>query len=74
EYQGKGIDYFMIVEGAKLIQKKDQYQEYEMQWMGDFNPRMMNIAKNLGAGKSRTLVTYRYLFDRSKEFKRHPIL
>jgi len=23
---------------------------------------------------TRTLATYRYLFDRTKEFKRHPIL
>ena len=73
EYQGKGIDYYMIMEGARLIQKKSQYNEYEMQWMGDFNPKMINIAKNLGAEKSRTLGTYRYLFDRTLEFKRHPI-
>jgi hypothetical protein len=74
EYQGKGIDYYMIVEGAKVIQKKKQYHELELQWQGDFNPKMLNISKNLGATKSRLLCTYRYLFDRSKEFKRHPII
>ncbi len=73
EYQNKGIDYFMIVEGAAAIKKKAQYDDYEMQWMGDFNPRIINVAKNLGAEKSRMLATYRYLFDRSREFKRHPI-
>lgn len=72
-YQGKGIDYFMIMEGAALIQKMDQYHDYEMQWQGDFNPRMLNISRHLGAEKSRVLATYRYLFDRSKEFKRHPV-
>jgi hypothetical protein len=45
-----------------------------MQWIGDFNPRMINIAENLGTHRSRILSTYRYLFDRQKEFKRHPIL
>jgi hypothetical protein len=36
---------------------------------------MGNVAKNLGdAHVSRKLTTYRYLFDRGKEFKRHPML
>ena len=74
EYQGLGIDYYMIVEGARVIQKDKQYDELELQWQGDFNPRILNISKNLGATQSRMLATYRYIFDRSKEFKRHPIL
>ena len=74
EFQGTGIDSYMIVEGAKLIQGNRQYEELELQWQGDFNPRMLNISKNLGATKSRNLATYRYLFDRTKEFKRHPML
>jgi hypothetical protein len=45
-----------------------------MQWIGEFNPKMMNIAASLGTYKSRRLITYRYLFDRTKEFKRHPVL
>ena len=74
EYQGKGIDYYMIVEGAKVIQRKKQYNELELQWQGDFNPRILNISRHIGAKQSRLLTTYRYLFDRSKEFKRHPFL
>lgn len=73
EYQSLGIDYYMIVEGAKVIQQK-QYDELELQWQGDFNPKILNVSKNLGATQSRMLATYRYIFDRSKEFKRHPIL
>lgn len=74
EFQGKGVDAFMIVEGAKIIQFKLPYKEYEMQWIGDFNPKMINIGESLDAYRSRKLTTYRYLFDRSKEFRRHPIL
>ncbi|MBA2250818.1 MAG: hypothetical protein H0W12_11580 [Chitinophagaceae bacterium] len=74
EYQGMGIDYFMIIEGAKVIQAKKQYNELELQWQGDFNPKMLNISKNIGAEQSRMLATYRYLFDRTREFKRHPVL
>jgi len=75
EYQGKGVDAFMIVEGAKIIQPDTPYIEYEMQWIGDFNPKMINVAETLGETfRSRILTTYRYLFDRTKEFKRHPML
>ncbi len=74
EYQGMGIDYYMIVAGGNVIQEKMQYDELELQWQGDFNPKILNISKNIGAKQSRLLTTYRYLFDRTKEFKRHPIL
>jgi len=75
EFQGKGVDSFMIAEGAKVIQNGPLYEEYEMQWIGDFNPKMINMTENFGdAFRTRTLITYRYLFDRTKEFKRHPFL
>lgn len=73
EWQGKGIDSFMIVEGAKLIQGKNLYDEYEMQWIGDFNPKMINIASSLGTYRSRKLITYRYVIDPAKEFVKHPV-
>ena len=74
EYQGAGIDYFMIVESAKIIQYQTPYTFTELQWQGDFNPKMNNISKNLGFSISRRLATYRFLFDREKEFKRHPLI
>jgi hypothetical protein len=85
EFQGKGVDSYIIVEGCKVLQNlkiidgKPQigellYKEYEMQWIGEFNPKMINVAENLGTYRSRILTTYRYLFDRTAEFKRHPIL
>ena len=75
EFQGMGVDAYMIVETAKIVQPYTSYTDYEMQWVGDFNPKMINIANSLGdTYVSRTLITYRYLFDRTKEFKRHPIL
>lgn len=74
EWQGKGLDSFMVGEAYKGV-LKNPYEEYEMQWIGDFNPKMLNVAQGLGdVYQSRKLTTYRYLFDRTKEFKRHPIL
>jgi hypothetical protein len=43
-----------------------------MQWIGDFNPKMIAVAENLTEERSRILTTYRYQFDRSKPFHRHP--
>lgn len=73
-FQALGVDYFMIVEAAKVIQYKTEYQETELQWQGDFNPKINNISKHLGFSQSRRLATFRYLFNRSRPFERHPIL
>lgn len=74
EWQGKGTDAYMIVECGKVVQPSLRYQKYEMQWIGDFNPKMVNLAANLEASEVRRLSTYRYLFNRELEFKRHPTL
>jgi len=76
EWQGKGIDSYIIGECSKIVQVTPPiYTEYEIQWIGDFNPKMINVAESFGdTFRSRNLATYRYLFDRTKEFKRHPIL
>jgi hypothetical protein len=76
EWQGKGIDAFIVGEAYKDVMQPDfYYTEYEMQWIGDFNPKMLNVGYSLGdVYQSRKLTTYRYLFDRTKEFKRHPML
>jgi hypothetical protein len=77
EWQGRGVDSYIIAESAKVIQKKEppRYEKYEMQWIGDFNPKMLNIAASIGnTYRSRNLATFRYIFDRTREFKRHPIL
>lgn len=77
EWQGKGIDSYIIAEASINYVNTDQspYTEYEMQWIGDFNPKMINVAQSLGdVFRNRSLSTYRYLFDRMKEFKRHPIV
>lgn len=74
QWQAKGLDAYMILEGSKIICFETPYKDYEMQWIGDFNPKMINVAQSLGAHVTRRLSTYRYLFDRNAEFKRHPML
>ena len=75
KFQSLGIDSFMIYEAALSLQHQGWYDKYEMGWAGDWNPKMLNIYKSLGASQSRRMVTYRYIFDESKNpFERHPVM
>ncbi len=75
KFQALGIDSFIIHSAALFIQNKGWYKTYEMGWAGDWNPKMINIYKTLGAAQSRVMVTYRYIFDENKNpFERHPML
>lgn len=73
-WQKTGLDSYMIIEASKTFIPKTNYKKYEMQWIGDFNPKMINIARSLGADVTRELATYRFLFDRNKKFERHPVV
>lgn len=72
EQQKKGVEIAMIVAAANALLENKAYDEVQMNWIGDFNPRMMHIAEQIGARVYKTHHTYRYLFDRAAEFKRHP--
>jgi hypothetical protein len=74
EHQGKGVESAMVVEFEKMSGKSDfQYKTIEMNWVGDFNPKMMRVCEQLLADIYKTHHTYRYLFDRMKPFERHKI-
>lgn len=76
-HQRKGVEAALIMEAAKIFinkKKKIGYEELQMNWIGDFNPKMMNLAHQIDARIYKTHHTYRYLFDRDKPFERHPIL
>ena len=74
EWQKKGLEGYMIWEGTQHLRKHTDFKVTEMQWIGDFNPKMIRIAENLDTTVTRKLATYRYLFDRNKDFERHPEL
>ncbi|ANF50167.1 hypothetical protein A0O34_06425 [Chryseobacterium glaciei] len=74
EWQKKGLEGYMIWEGTQHLRKHTDFKVTELQWIGDFNPKMIKIAENLDTEVTRKLATYRYLFDREKVFERHPML
>ncbi len=75
EHQGKGVEGAMIVTFEnEMLKPNFPYKTLELNWIGDFNPRMMKVSEFIGGSIYKTHVTYRYLFDRKREFKRAPIV
>ncbi len=72
-YHGKGLDGFLIDTAGKQVQAKGRYKTTTLTWIGDFNPKMIRVAENLGTTRKRTFFTMRKLFDPSVPFKRVPM-
>jgi hypothetical protein len=74
EFQGKGLEGMMVMNLHDLVHDKDWWRDVELTWIGDFNPKMMNVAQNLGTTIIKTHTTMRYLFDRNRPYERCPII
>lgn len=75
EHQGKGADGALVIAARSVLQEKyHRYDEYEMNWIGDFAPKMIKVVEQVGSELVKKHVTYRKLFDESKPFRRAPIL
>ena len=75
EFQGKGIESaIMTYILENYIQTgRSHYKSFEFAWIGDFNPVMNKmIERYVCATRHKMHTTYRYLFDRTKEFTRCP--
>lgn len=73
DWQGKGVEAAMIVYAEQTIVNAGIYHDTVLTWIGDFNPKMIKVAENLGTTLWRTLYTYRYQFDRTLPFERAPV-
>jgi hypothetical protein len=74
KYQRSGIESGIFHQLKQVMLRKPWYNEMEMSWVGDFNPRMNALFKSLGADHNITHYTMRYLFDREKPFVRMPVI
>ena len=70
DFQGKGVEGAMVVECSKVVQKKKLYDEIEMNWIGDFNPKMLHLLDSLNTTIVKRHATYRLYFDRNYPFER----
>lgn len=76
EEQGRGV-HLGLVEGFRAFAQADpnyQYKEFEMNWIGDFNPKMIKTAELIGGELCKLHHTYRKLFDPNATFERMPII
>ncbi len=74
EHQGKGLDGALVMATAQMVQK--DYRRYpilEMNWIGDFNRKMILVVKQVGGDIGKTHHTYRKLFDETIPFERMKI-
>ena len=76
EYQGKGLERAIVYATAQLIQdgRRMPYREFEMNWVGDFNPKMMRIAELVGGSIIKTHITMRKMLDPELVFERCPVI
>ena len=72
-HQGKNVDAVMMVHAQKAFEVAG-YTDIEMNWIGDFNPRMLVTMRSIGAKVCKTHVTYRFQFDRERAFERCPVI
>nr|WP_216616527.1 GNAT family N-acetyltransferase [Marinifilum caeruleilacunae] len=74
KYQRFGVESAIFWHMDRVMKGKPHYNEMELSWVGDFNPKMVSIYESVGGVRMKTHFTYRYLFDRNKPFKRTPII
>ncbi len=75
EFQKKGLEGAIVVYFSKIAWDKSfPYEELELNWIGDFNPKMIRVVEQMGCSVRKTHRTYRMLFDPSKPFERAPII
>ena len=74
DFQGKGIDGALVMKAGNVVLHNNKYKDLEMNWIGDFNPKMVKMVENLGTSVYKRYRTYRKIFDPSKPFSRSPML
>ena len=77
DYHGKGVESAIMTHILETYvrSKRNRYKSFEFAWIGDFNPVMNRMIERYVCAKRHKMhTTYRYLFDRTKEFTRCPKL
>ena len=70
-YQNSGVESAIFLQLYKVFIKKPWFTELELSWVGDFNPKMIAIYEAIGAKKTKTHITYRYMINPELTFIRY---
>ncbi|MBK7212600.1 MAG: GNAT family N-acetyltransferase [Bacteroidales bacterium] len=63
KYQKSGIESALFWHMDKMMKRFPNYQEVELSWVGDFNPKMRMLHESVGASFAKKHITYRKLFS-----------
>jgi hypothetical protein len=75
EHQGRGVEAAIVEYCRRIVHLPGfPYKTMEMNWIGDFNPKMMKVAEMVGGTPAKTHITYRYLFDPAREFRKPTVI
>jgi GNAT superfamily N-acetyltransferase len=74
EHQGKGVESAITLRFREVARTNPfyPYATMDMNWVGDFNPKMLRFVSQLGATNDKTFITYRYFFNPNQAFSRCP--
>ncbi|MFM6949294.1 MAG: hypothetical protein ACKOWQ_09785 [Aquirufa sp.] len=74
EHQGKGVESAIALRFRSAARENPfyPYTTMDMNWVGDFNPKMLRFVSQLGATNDKTYITYRLLFNPNQPFSRCP--
>lgn len=70
EYQNTGLVAALFLQLVKVLNKRPKHKEIELSWVGDYNPKMINVYKKIGGKLAKKHVTYMHLFNPDAKFKR----
>jgi GNAT superfamily N-acetyltransferase len=70
-YQNSGVESAIFYHLYQVFKKKPWYNELELSWVGDFNPKMIAIYEALGAHRIKIHITYRYMINDKLIFRRY---
>lgn len=75
KFQGKGLEAALIYAMSEKVQVKNRrYDTMEMNWIADYNPKMLKLLNQLGCHRVKEHITFRYWFDPGRQFERAPVI
>jgi len=69
-FQQYGLETGMMMSSIDEVRKMG-FKTIELRWAGDFNPKIVRLHAAVGATQAHKHITYRYLFDPTREFRKY---
>ncbi|MBK7028841.1 MAG: GNAT family N-acetyltransferase [Bacteroidales bacterium] len=74
KFQKSGIESAMFWHMDKMMKRFPRYEEVELSWVGDFNPKMRLLHESVGGTFAKKHITFRKMFSEDAEAERSSII